>query len=182
MDQQHADPNAQKKHPEEKKHPKKKRYQKVRKIEHDIITIRPLKLLWQTIKVMRADQIVVGWIILLIASVFFFRWYNPVEFPTMQDSAWYVFETVSTIGYGDFVATTGGGRIVTVLIGFSSLFVLAILTGVVVNYYTQRMQLAQNESFIAFGHKMEHVTEMTPDELAQLQEDFKEFMRKRRLK
>ena len=50
---------------------------------------------------------------------------------------WYCYEVISTAGFGDVVAVTFIGKMCSVLLTIYSLFVVAIATGVVVNFYTQ---------------------------------------------
>lgn len=42
---------------------------------------------------------------------------------------------VTTIGFGDIVVVTTIGRILSVVLGLYGLFIIAIITSIVVNYY-----------------------------------------------
>ena len=53
------------------------------------------------------------------------------------DAMWYCFAVVTTIGFGDFYATSLAGRILTVVLGIYGIVVVAILTSVIVNFYNE---------------------------------------------
>ena len=57
---------------------------------------------------------------------------------TWGDSLWFCFQAVTTIGFGDVVATSLAGRVVLVCLSVVSVFYLAVVTGVVVAYCTWR--------------------------------------------
>ena len=50
---------------------------------------------------------------------------------------WYCFAVITTIGFGDFYATSLIGRVLTVILGIYGIVVVAILTSVVVNFYNE---------------------------------------------
>lgn len=63
-----------------------------------------------------------------------------VEEPTMAnfpDALWYCFAVVTTIGFGDFYATTLIGRVVTVVLGLYGIVVVAVITSIIVNFYNE---------------------------------------------
>lgn len=53
------------------------------------------------------------------------------------DGMWYCFTVITTIGFGDMVATTRAGRLLTVVLGIYGIIVVAILTSVIVNFYNE---------------------------------------------
>lgn len=57
---------------------------------------------------------------------------NIESFP---DALWYCFAVVTTIGFGDIVAVTPAGRILSVMLGIYGLIVVAVITSVIVNFY-----------------------------------------------
>lgn len=58
-------------------------------------------------------------------------------FTTFGDSIWYCFAVVTTIGFGDFVATTLIGRLITVLLGVYGIVAVAVITSIIVNFYNE---------------------------------------------
>ena len=57
---------------------------------------------------------------------------------------------ISTAGFGDVVAVTFIGKMCSVLLTIYSLFVVAIATGVVVNFYTQMVEMQRKETLAMF--------------------------------
>ena len=88
---------------------------------------------------------------------------------------WYCFQTITTIGFGDIVPDTALVRGLSIVVGLSALFVVALLTGVTVSFFNEKMRLRRNESFIEFDHGMERLTELSPDQLARLEEQYRAF-------
>ena len=77
-------------------------------------------------------------LVCLLAIMIGFSFLFPLFEPTITDfwdALWYCFTVITTIGFGDFYATTAIGRILTVLLGIYGIIVVAILTSVIVNYY-----------------------------------------------
>lgn len=58
-------------------------------------------------------------------------------FTTFADALWYCFAVVTTIGFGDFVATTTVGRLITVLLGIYGIIAVAVITSIIVNFYNE---------------------------------------------
>lgn len=58
-------------------------------------------------------------------------------FTNFGDALWYCFAVVTTIGFGDLVATTLIGRLITVLLGVYGIIAVAVITSIVVNFYNE---------------------------------------------
>lgn len=56
---------------------------------------------------------------------------------TYGDALWYSFSVVTTVGFGDIVAQTQLGRILTVILGIYGLIVVAVITSIIVNFYNE---------------------------------------------
>lgn len=87
---------------------------------------------------------------------------------TWGDSLWFCFQAVTTIGFGDVVATSLAGRVVLVCLSVVSVFYLAVVTGVVVAYCNELIRAQGNRSTLKFLDQLEHLEELSPDELAAL--------------
>lgn len=90
---------------------------------------------------------------------------------------WYCFQAVTTIGYGDVVPTSGLARAITVVLSIISIFYIAAITGAVVSVCNEMLRARRNESVAAFQHKLEHLDELSPEELAELSRKVREFKR-----
>ena len=96
------------------------------------------------------------------------------------NAAWLMFQAVTTIGFGDFTCTSIAGRIATVMLSAYSVIFLAPLTGAIVSFCPESMRARRNESIAHFIDQLEHLPELSPDELAALSAKVKDFNRRRR--
>lgn len=96
---------------------------------------------------------------------------------TFGDGIWFCFQIVSTIGFGDVEATVGVARGVSVVLSVVSIFYIAILTGVVVSYVTETLKLRRGDMLAQFVDSLEQVDKMSPEELAELAENVREYRR-----
>ena len=68
---------------------------------------------------------------------------SPNSFQSLGDAAWWSATTVTTIGYGDVVPGTSGGRVIAVFVMFASVatvsFATAVLTASFVGYQQRRL-------------------------------------------
>jgi voltage-gated potassium channel len=67
---------------------------------------------------------------------------SPNSFQSLGDAAWWAATTVTTIGYGDVVPGTSGGRVIAVFVMFASVatvsFTTAVITASFVAYQQRR--------------------------------------------
>ena len=64
---------------------------------------------------------------------------------SVEDSLWLTLTTITTVGYGDISATTGLGRVLTVLIVYlGGIFVLAKMAGDFFDYRSLRREAMKN--------------------------------------
>ena len=98
---------------------------------------------------------------------------------TYGQGLWYCYAVMSTVGFGDLVAVTLVGRLVSILVTVYSLLVIALVTGVIVNFYSQLIQLRQKESLAVFAEKLQRLPELSPEELSEMSEQAKKFLQNR---
>lgn len=94
------------------------------------------KTLFKILKKTFAIEILYGLITLIVASATML-YFIEGTFDNIGDALWYCFAVVTTIGFGDFVAKTVIGRLITVLLGIYGLVVVALLTSIIVNFYNE---------------------------------------------
>lgn len=90
-----------------------------------------------------------------------------------SNAVWLMFQVVTTIGLGDFTCTSFIGRIVSIVLSVYSVFFLALITGSVVAYCGERMSQRRDASVAAFIDQLEHLPELSHDELVDLSEKVK---------
>lgn len=98
---------------------------------------------------------------------------------TFGDGMWFSFEAVTTIGFGDIEAAGPIARAATVVLSIFSIFYIALITGVVVNYCSNLIKARQKDTLANFVDSLEHLEEKTPEELAELSARVREYVAKR---
>lgn len=93
------------------------------------------------------------------------------------DAMWYCYMLVTTIGFGDITSVTVLGRIISVILGIYGIVVVAILTSIIVNFYTEtRTKEEEKEETITIEDNTleEETTEENSEEPVQETEETKE--------
>lgn len=98
---------------------------------------------------------------------------------TFGDGMWFSFEAVSTIGFGDIEAAGPIARAATVVLSIFSVFYIALITGVVVNYCSNLIKARQKDTLANFVDSLEYLEEKTPEELAELSARVREYVARR---
>ena len=121
-----------------------------------------LKVLAQIIRKTYAAEIFIGLLSMVVAfSIAFFNMED--GFTTIGDALWYSFAIVTTIGFGDYTVHTVISRVLSVILGLYSLVVVAVLTSIIVNFYSETKGLTSE------GHK--EITPEKPEEKEAPKED-----------
>lgn len=126
--------------------------------------MRRLKVLAGILKRTRADKILVGFSVFLFAVAAVIELAEP-DINRYGDALWYCYAVISTAGFGDVVAVTFIGKICSVLLTVYAIFVTAIVTGVVVNFYTQMVEMQRKETIAMFMDQLERLPELSREEL-----------------
>lgn len=90
--------------------------------------------LWHIIRTTKVIEEVVGLFVLMVIVSLVLSRIEP-GITNFEDALWFSFSVVTTIGFGDIVVVTLVGRLLTMLLGLYGIFLVAIITSVVVNYY-----------------------------------------------
>ena len=105
-------------------------------------------------------------VVFVLASIIVFMAEPSME--TFGDSAWLMFQVVTTIGLGDFTCVTHVGRFAVVLLSVYSVFFFALITSGAVSYCLERMRAQRDESIAHFIDQLEHLSDLSKDELEEL--------------
>ena len=136
--------------------------------------MRRLKVLAGILKRTRADKILVGFIVFLFAVAAVIELAEP-DINRYGDALWYCYAVISTAGFGDVVAVTFIGKICSVLLTVYAIFVTAIVTGVVVNFYTQMVEMQRKETLAMFMDQLERLPELSSEELENISRKVRQF-------
>lgn len=137
---------------------------------------RNLRLLRQAFLIAGTDKIVFAYAVLFLASAILI-WLVEPSVPRFVDGLWYCFAVATTVGFGDFAAATHMGRIVTVILSFYSIGILAIMTAVLTGYFLDVAKARASESAKLFLDDLEHLPELSKEELHDLSERVKQFIK-----
>ncbi len=138
--------------------------------------MKKLRILGEILRRTHADKILIGFVIFLFADAAII-WLVEPEITRYVDSLWYCYVALATIGFGDIVAKTLIGRIATVILSLYATLVIAIVTGVVVNYFMQIIELRKKETLTSLMDRLEHLPEMNSDELQEISDRVRHFRR-----
>lgn len=136
--------------------------------------MKKIKLLWVILKRTRADKILLGFVAFLFVMAAIL-WIAEPGIDRYRDALWYCYAVFSTAGFGDIVAVTFIGKICSVLITVYAIYAIAIITGVVVNFYTQMVEMQRKETLTMFMDKLERLPELSKEELEVISKNEKKF-------
>lgn len=136
--------------------------------------MKKLRILGEILRRTHADKILLGFVAFLFIDAFLIMLAEP-DINHYGDSLWYCYVALATIGFGDFVAKTFIGRVLTIVLSLYATLVIAIITGVVVNYCTQIIALRQKETLTHLMDKLECLPQMSVEELQEITDKVKHF-------
>ena len=97
-----------------------------------------LDVLKKIIQKTYAAEILFGMFMLIIAFSFILQLFDPaISKLSYGDALWYCFAIVTTIGFGDITATSLVGRLLSVILGIYGIIVVALITSIIVNFYSE---------------------------------------------
>lgn len=67
------------------------------------------------------------------------------------------------------------GRILTVILVLYGIFVIALIPGVVVNYFVEFNKIRYNESLLMFMDRLEYLDTLSKEELREISQDIRNF-------
>ncbi len=136
--------------------------------------MKKLRILRDILRQTNSDKFLISYVLFVLADALVI-WLVEPGIKGYFDALWFCYEVVSTTGFGELVVATAIGRIASVLLTVYSLLVIAIITGIVTNFYIQIMQRRQNGTLANFRDRLEHLPELSREELATLSEEVKNF-------
>ncbi len=139
--------------------------------------MKKLRILKQILVHTRAYKMLLSFVGFILIDALIIFLFDPA-FSSYGDSLWYCYAVITTIGFGDLVVTTFIGKCCTVVLSGYAIIVLGIVTGIIVNFYTEILRLQQEDSLSSFLHKAEHLSELSKEELDELSRNISRFKKK----
>lgn len=136
--------------------------------------MKKIRVLAIILKRTKADRVLSGFLLFLFAAALIIQIVEP-DINRYVDALWYCYAVISTAGFGDVVAVTFIGKVCSVLLTIYSMFVLAIVTGVVVNFYSQVVETHSKETLTPLMNQLEHLPELSKEELEAISQTIKKL-------
>ncbi len=136
--------------------------------------MKKIRILKQVLVRTHADKLLISFFVFLFIVGFIIFLAEP-DIHTYRDALWYCYACVTTIGFGDVIVTTAISKALSVVLSIYAALIIAIVTGVVVNFYNQMIKLRQKETLAAVLDKLEHLPELSKEELEEIAKRAKNF-------
>lgn len=136
--------------------------------------MQKLRILWMILKRTHTTKIACSYIIAFFVVALVIQMVEP-GISTYGESLWYCYVATATIGFGDIVAVTIIGRILTIYISLHATLFLAIIPAVIVSYYLEVVHRRERESASVILDKLEHLPDMSREELQQIADKVKQI-------
>ncbi len=131
--------------------------------------LRKLRTLRNILHQTLADRILISFIYFVVFCAFAF-WLLEPGITRLSDAFWYCYAVITTVGFGDIYVTTFPSKLLSVILSIYSVLSIAILTGVVVNFFTEMVALRRKESLTSIIDKLEHLPDLSKEELEEISE------------
>ena len=142
--------------------------------------MKNIRLFWSIVRRCHFEKILIGFLIsyFIVAGIIL-----AVEpgIDSYGDALWYTFVASTTIGFGDVTAVTFSGRLLTVFITVYEILLVALLSGVIISHYLEVIHRREKLTATVFMDKLEHLSELSPRELKEIEDRVRSFRKGPRL-
>lgn len=139
--------------------------------------MKKLKILLKIIKLSSVDKLIYGFIVFVFLNAFILDFSEP-SIKNYGDAIWYSFVSFTTIGFGDFVATTFIGRISTAILAIYGILIVGIIPGIIVSYYQEVINIKKNNNITEFLNDLEDLPNLSREKLIEISNKAKETRNK----
>ena len=135
-----------------------------------------IRLFWSIVKRCHFEKFLLGFVVCFFAAALIIMLREP-GINTYGDALWYTFVSCTSIGFGDYTCVTVLGRILTVFLTLYEILLVALLSGIIVSHYLEVIHRREKYTATVFLDKMEHLTELSREDLLEMQEKAKKIDR-----
>ena len=136
--------------------------------------MKKLHILKIVLKRTNAGEILSGFFIYTLVTALLIMLLEP-DILTYREALWYCYAVITTTGFGDITVTGIVSQLLSVLLSAYAILVIAIITGVVVNFYTELNKAQRKETIAMFMDRLERLPELSREELAEISEKVKKL-------
>lgn len=136
--------------------------------------MKKLHILKIVLKRTKAGEILSGFFIYTLVTALLIMLLEP-DILTYREALWYCYAVITTTGFGDITVTGIVSQLLSVLLSAYAILVIAIITGVVVNFYTELNKAQRKETIDMFMDRLERLPELSREELAEISEKVKKL-------
>ena len=131
--------------------------------------MKRFKVLKGVLKRTHTDRLIAGFVLFFLLDAFVIMLVEP-KITNYRDAIWYCYAVFSTAGFGDLVAETFIGRLLSILLTVCTIMIVALVTGVVVAFYNDLVAMEYKASKAEVLDRLGHLETLSKDELAELSE------------
>lgn len=92
------------------------------------------------------DKVIATFIVIILGSTLALYYLDP-NITSIFDAIWYVFQTITTVGYGDMIPTSPVGRFVGLILLIAGVVMFSIVTASFSHIFTEKVFKRDNEEF-----------------------------------
>jgi voltage-gated potassium channel len=137
--------------------------------------MKRLRILKGVLKRTHADRLISGFVVFFLLDAFLIMLVEP-GITNYRDAIWYCYAVFSTAGFGDLVAVTVPGRILSILLTVYTILIVALVTGVVVAFYNDVVSMEYKASKAEVLDKLEKLETLSKEELSELSEKIRKIV------
>lgn len=140
--------------------------------------MKGLRLLYRILKKTHTDRMLISYVIFVLVCAFLVFLTEP-SITNYGDALWYCYAVLFTVGFGDVTASLLLPRMISLLVSIYSTIIIAILTGVIVNYINTRIEEENRNTLSSFLDKLEQLPTLSHEELVELSKQVSAYRNRR---
>lgn len=92
------------------------------------------------------DKIIAIFIVIIVGSTFTLYYFDP-NIHSIYESLWFIFQTITTVGYGDIIPESPVGHFISLLLLIVGVLMFSVLTASFAYFFNQKIFKEENDEF-----------------------------------